>query len=150
MRGPRGLKRVAALYAMVERVRAVELRAAALAVDEADEALRELAQARGIEASAARAGLERGSRVETLSMEQVRASEQGLSIRLVGLRAERAGLYERALAAHRESGTELEQLRRLLAREAELVRVTEERREQAAADDRFLSRLRVPGRTDLT
>ena len=144
MAAPRGLRRVAALYALVERVRAGELRVASAAVIEAEEMVRLVEGGRCADHQEARAGLERGSAVALFALEAVRELQERERTRAMGLVKEREVACERALTAHRESRTDLEQLRRLLSREDEAFRLVRERSEQAQSDDRFLAMRKRP------
>ncbi len=133
------MRRVAALYALVERVRAAELRVTSAALMEAEATARLVKRARDTDRLEARAGLARGSSVELVASGAVRESQDRERVRAAGMVKECEAVCQRALVAHGESRTELEQLRRLLARQDEALRVAQERSEQAQSDDRFLA-----------
>lgn len=135
-----GLKRLAKLYEMVENLHAMRVRAAAGAVEEVERAAAQLHMVSRDEASQGRAGLARGSRVESISTERT-AGADAIRRGLLGrMRAERIMVHESALAAHRMSRIELRQMDRIVERIQEKIDIETERRAQGTSDDRFLSR----------
>jgi hypothetical protein len=116
------------------------VKAAAAAVYEVEHAQEELVARRLEGAAEGRAGLERGSRMESLAAEQSAIQDRARAELLVRMGAERRVALEAAVEAHLASRVEARQVEGLLER----VRVREkreaERRAQAESDDRFLSR----------
>ena len=140
MREKVGLRRVAGVYALVERMRSAELMAASAALMEAQVALEQEAGAARLVDGSARQALEGGDGVGwSLS----RAEQAAAAVRAEGLKSienQRAGLQMEAAQAHGESRVALEQVDRAIERRREIEAVDQNRRTQAMADDRYLSR----------
>ena len=140
MGGARGLKRVAKLFAMVEDLNAMQVKAAAAAVFEVERAAEELAAARMRGAAEGRAGLARGSRVEALSSDQSASKDVARAELLGRLEAERRSTLTTLVEIHRVSRIEARQVEGLIER-LEINEATQrDRQTQAESDDRYLSR----------
>jgi hypothetical protein len=141
MAAKNSMARVAQVYGMVERMRSVERRVAANAVDEVvcSEAIQTTVLTSLL--GGARDALAAGNREEQQIAETARQRvELGLE-RLAQMRVERQAVLERVAAEHRESVVAMEQIDRLLERARAAESLEADRREQAVADDRFGSRL---------
>jgi hypothetical protein len=139
MTKPRGLRRIAKLYGMVEEVRALQARASAAAVFEVERAVERLKEAEQEGIEMGRAGLERGSRVEAVSANASAVNDRERYKLLARLKVERQLAYEAAVELHRESRVELRQIEGLVERTRLKEDAETERRAQLASDDRFLS-----------
>jgi hypothetical protein len=135
-----GLARLARLYGMVERLNAMQARAAASAVFEVDRAVERLAHESQKEMVAGREAMERGSRIEQIAAENRMKLDEARREALTRLKAERQLHYELAAETHRESRMESRQIDGMADRAREAADVESARREQHAADDRYLSR----------
>lgn len=135
-----GLQRLGKLYGMVEKLNAMQVKAASAAVFEVERASCELVARRAQGAADGRAGLARGSRLEALSVEKSAQQDAARAELLAKAGAERRVRLEAALAAHRESRMEALQVDGLAERVREDEELAYARRAQAESDDRFLSR----------
>jgi hypothetical protein len=135
-----GLKRLAKLYGMVENLHAMQVRAAAGAVDEVERAAQQMSVVKRDEVSQGRAALARGSRVESMAVERTATANEVRRMLLERIRAERRLTHEVALDAHRMSRLELRQIEGIVERVERKQDVVTERRAQGTMDDRFLSR----------
>ncbi len=140
MRSARGLKRLSKLYGLVENLKVMQVKAAASAVFEVERATDELTARRMRGAEEGRAGLERGSRLESLAEEQSASKDEARAELLTRLGAERRLELEAAVEAHRESRMEARQVDGLVERVRAREELERDRRAQRESDDRFLSR----------
>lgn len=139
-----GWKRIAAVYGLVEQMRAAELRGAAWAVDEAEAALR-----REAEALAGRRGgvaFVEGSGVDWAVGGTSREYGEARMEVLEEMKVEREEAMDAAGRAHRESRVRTEQMKSVVERAGRAAAETEARRAQGAADDRFAGQRWVKGR----
>jgi len=140
MAAHKGVARLASLYATLERMRSVELRAAATAVEDVACAAAIAATVRGSQIENARAAMATGRRDEWQVAETMRSVLEVRMKRLAVLRAEREADLDAAVAAHRASRLEMEQMERVVERRQAMTRLEDGRRAQAESDDRFASR----------
>ena len=141
--GRAGLKRIAAVYGLVEQIKAAELRGAAWAVEEVEAALR-----REAAALAGRCG--GGAFVDENSVdwavgESSRGYAEARMELLEEMKAEREETMDAAAMAHRESRVRTEQMKSVVARAGRAAAEEEGRRDQGAADDRFAGQRWVKG-----
>ncbi len=134
------MKRLEKLYAVVESRYALEVKAAAAAVFEVERAQEQLAARRLESAAEGRAGLERGSRLESLAAEKSAMHDDARAALLARMAAERRTQLDAAVEAHQASRVEARQAEGLLERARVREKREAERRAQAESDDRFLSR----------
>lgn len=134
------LSRLKTLYETVEGIHAAELQRAAAALHEAQSAMdAEI----GVAASArndGRAALWLGDRVGWAAAEVRRWSSGRKRQRLEMIRSERERANEAANEQYLASRVKTEQMQRLSTSVAEQIAVAEEKKMQAATDDRFLAR----------
>lgn len=143
-----GLGRLARLYGMVERLNAMQVRAAAAAVFEVDRAAERLERESRQDLATGREAMERGSRIEQIAAENRAKLDQQRRESLSRMKAERQLQYEAAAETHRESRMEALQIEGIADRARAAAAVESERRAQHAADDRYLSRREwIRGRT---
>jgi hypothetical protein len=135
-----GLKKLAKLYAMLEGLRSLELRAAVFAVEEVSAAHGWIDRARHDAAEQGHAALSRGSLVESLAGAQTARASDALRRQLEGVGRERTQALSQAVETHRESRKERRQLERVIDQASALERREADRRAQAEGDDRFLAR----------
>jgi hypothetical protein len=135
-----GLKRLAELYGLVERMRGLELAAAAGAVAEVEQAgavegglLRE-------QAGAGRAALLAGDRAGRAMAEAQREAAEVRAARLEAMRLEREQAREAARESYQASRMRMDQMESAVERIRVQAEMEAARRMQAATDDRFLSR----------
>ncbi len=140
MAARKGVARLAELYAMVEQMRSMELRAAANAVEDIACALAIAATVRGSQIADARAALAGGQREEWQVAETARGVVEAQIARLATLRVQREATLDEAVAAHRASRLEMQQMERIVERRRAVLLVEEDRRAQVESDDRFASR----------
>lgn len=133
-------ERLARVYSVVERMRSVELRAAAAAVAEVTRAA-SFESAMTIEQRVlGHLALSAADRVEwSLAQAQQQAGEVR-SARLNAMVPDLNGVHEEAQAAYRASRLQSEQMARAHARLMASLQAEADRRAQSVADDRFLSR----------
>jgi hypothetical protein len=146
----KGLNRLAALYGIVEQMQAVQLDRAAAELREAEGKVAEQVRWTETASQLARDALHQGDRPEWLMSESEREFAVWNGVRLETLRARREELKELTAELYRKSLLDRDQIDTVLqhalsAREAEIIR-----REQAAADDRHISRLRWLAQRDAT
>ena len=136
-----GWKRLAAVYGLVEQMRAAELRGAVWAVDQVEAELRREAEAltagRGGEAFVEGSGVDWA--VGRTSHEFGEARMELLE----EMKAEREEIMDVAARAHQESRVRTEQMKSVVERGERTVKVDEARRGQTASDDRFAAQLWV-------
>jgi len=135
-----GLSRLARLYGMVERLNAMQARAAAASVFEVERAAERLERERQEEMNTGREAMVRGSRVEQIAAENRAKLDAERREALTRMKAERQLLYDEAAETHRESRIELRQIDGMVERTRAAAETEAERRAQHAADDRYLSR----------
>jgi hypothetical protein len=140
MRPRGGIARLAGLYGMVERMRSLELRAAAGNLDEVASAQTMQAAVHRSEVSGSRAAFASGDREQWKVAETARALLEIRMARLNKLRAEREVKLDQAAQAYNRSRVRMEQMDRVVERERERLACEAARRAQAEADDRFASR----------
>ena len=141
MNAQSGMKRLEQVYAMVDQMRLAERRAAAAELDDAVCAATIAEVARETQRSEGRVALGEGDRAGWTIAETTREVMDLRIVRLRAVRARREAALEAATILHRESRLRLEQIKVLVERAAESQVMEEGRREQAAVDDRFGSRL---------
>lgn len=137
----KGVVRLASLYTMMERMRSVELRVAAGAVEDVAYSAAIAATARESQIADARAAMSTGRREEWQVAETTRAVVEARIVRLAKLQAEREIILADAALRHRMSRLNMEQMDRIVDRTRSQEGVLEDRRLQAESDDRFASRL---------
>ncbi len=125
---------------MMEDLRAMQVRVASGAIVEVDRALSRLAESQEREGAEARAGLEHGSRVESIAAEESAGTEKERRELLLRMRLERQAVRDVAVEVHRESRVELRQVEGIVERRRQEQTLVDGRREQSASDDRFLAR----------
>lgn len=140
MAAQKGVVRLASLYGMMERLRSVELRAAAGAVEDVACSAAIAADVREGQIMDARTAMATGSREEWQVAETTRGVVEARIERLEKLRAERAAAFEDAAHRHRISRVKMEQMDRVVDRSRAREAVQQGRRSQAESDDRFASR----------
>jgi hypothetical protein len=134
------LKRIAALYGMLDRMRSVELRMAAAAVEEV-ERVAAMHHAVSIDQqTCGRAALVTGDRAEWMLSKAAREFAEVRIAQLVDLREARAEVLDAAVIAHRQSRLKVEQIDRVVDRARTAQALDQARRTQAVADDRYASR----------
>ncbi len=136
----RRLKRIAALYGVVERMHSVELQRAAAAVRETElaiEAQRMVVRAAGFDE---RAALVMEDRIGWSLAEMQRGIAEWKGERLEEIRLKREELSEVARERYATSRLKSEQMTQVVDGVAARAEVEEERRVQSLTDDRFLSR----------
>ena len=136
----KGVVRLASLYTMMERMRSVELRVAAGAVEDVAYSAAIAATARESQIADARAAMSTGRREEWQVAETTRAVVEARIVRLAKLQAEREIILADAALRHRMSRLNMEQMDRVVDRNRTQAGRREERRLQAESDDRFASR----------
>lgn len=136
-----GLTRLSALYGTLERMRSVELRIAAAA-------LAEIERAQVFEARAAedmrlrgRSALISGSRVDWEFAEIGRRVSEIRVERMTQMNIDRVEVRDQAAKAYQTSHLEMKQVGQIMDIARRHAALTESRRVQAAADDRYASRL---------
>ena len=131
--------RLAKLYAVIENLHAMQVRAAAAAVAEIDQTALLVHKADQKDVTNASAGLREGSSMGALAVEQTAMAQRNRQLQLNQTRVQCADAHEAALAAHDTSRMELRQIERVF-RHLETRRTIEvERRAQSESDDRFLA-----------
>lgn len=142
------LNRLKKLYETVEEMRAVELQRAAAALHEAQSAAdAELSVAHSARQDG-REALSSGDRVGWAAAEARRGAAGRKRQRLEVIRSERARASEAAKEQYLASRLKTEQMKKLSASVAEQVAVAEEKKMQAATDDRFLARKKWKNKHD--
>ena len=136
----KGVVRLASLYTMMERMRSVELRVAAGAMEDVAYSAAIAATARESQIADARAAMSTGRREEWQVAETTRAVVEARIVRLAKLQAEREIILADAALRHRMSRLNMEQMDRIVDRTRSQEGVLEDRRLQAESDDRFASR----------
>lgn len=141
MAARKGLSRLTIAYSRMEQMRSLERRVAAGAVDEV--ACREAiaTAAREGHLYAARTAMAVGDREEWTIAETTRGAVEGSIERLAALRVAREETLAEAVAEHRASRLQLEQMERLLERRRTADAVEDGRRQQMGADDRYAARM---------
>jgi hypothetical protein len=139
--GHGGLKRIAKLYGVVERMHALRL-------EQASAGVREVVGAIGVERAAGaaagvagRLALGSGDHGEWMLAQAQREMAGMRRVRLEGLRDERGVVEMEAKKEFLESRVRTEQVKQVVEKAAAVAAVDEGRRTQAAADDRYAARL---------
>ena len=140
MADSKALARLAALYAMMERMRSVEVQVANVAVENVTCSAAIAAAVRASQVSHGREALETGRREAWQVAETTRAALEGRIERLQRVRVECEAALAEAESAHRTTRLDLEQVESILDKTRTQLASRESRRTQAAADDRFASR----------
>ena len=135
-----GLRRLAKLYGMVERVQLAELQVATRDYEEAEQARRAEVEVAGAQGSAAREALVVGDAAGWKVNEALGAAAVARAGRLLLLGMERAEVREQAAVVYRESRVRAEQMQRMAERARVQAEAEDGRRLQASADDRYGSR----------
>ena len=134
------LKRMVALYGVVERMHSIELQIATSLVREAEQAI-ETQRTIGLAAVFdGRGALAIGDRMAWSFAETQRAVAAWKRERLEPIRVKREALSEVAREQYAASRVKSEQMNRMMEVVASRVEIEEGRRIQTATDDRFLSR----------
>lgn len=142
------LKRLITLYETVEGIHAAELQRAAAALHEAQSAMdAEMSDAHSARHDG-RQAFTVGDRLGWAAAEARRGAAGRKHQRLEVIRSERAGVSEAAKEQYAASRMKSEQMQRLSARVAEQAAAEEEKKMQAATDDRFLARKKWKGKRD--
>jgi hypothetical protein len=134
------LKRVSALYGVVERMHSSELQRATNAVRETKQAIeiqRSVMRVAGVDV---RDALITGDRLGWSLAEMQRELAMGKGKQLEDVRLEREELNGLAQRRYAESRVKSEQMNGVVESLAARIEMKEERRVQGATDDRFLSR----------
>jgi hypothetical protein len=137
---PKGLKRIASVYKLVEQIRSLELKMAADRALEVERAERMAADSLELQESFARTGLIIGDREQWAAGEVMRSASAARLQSLREVRRQREGVRIAAETAYRLSRVESSQVETAAARSAAVEELDRARRAQQAADDRFLSR----------
>jgi len=140
MAAQKSFARLATLYAMMERMRSVELRVAAGAVEDVVCSAAIAATVRENQIADGRVAMASGRRDEWQVAQTARAVVEARMVRLATLRAEREIALEKAVQMHRASRLKMEQMDRVVDRTRTHLSLEESRRSQAESDDRFASR----------
>jgi hypothetical protein len=134
------LKRLAALYGVVERMHSVELQRTAAAVREVEQAV---ATQQSVARSASfdsREALMTGDRLSWSLAKAQRETAEWRQDRLEQIRLERQELNDAAKEQYAGSRVKSEQMKSVVSGVTAKTEIDEGRRMQAATDDRFLSR----------
>lgn len=142
------LKRLRALYETVEEMHAVELQRAAAALQEAQSAADAELSAAHSAGHDGREALSSGDRVGWAVAEALRGAAGNRRRRLEVVRSERAHANEAAKRQYLASRLKTEQMQKLSANVAEQVAAADEKKMQAATDDRFLARKKWRNKRD--
>jgi hypothetical protein len=140
-----GLKRLAVLYGAVEEMHSVDLQRKMSAVREAQReigAQHEAAQTAGLHG---REALTTGDRMGWTMAETLRKTAGWKRQRLEEIRLARESLSDQAKEQYVASRLKSEQIKSVVEGVRERMESEEQRRMQAASDDRFLARLRWTG-----
>ena len=135
------LKRIEAVYGLVELIHSTALRQASVLVDEVERAIDEQRIQSALVAQDARAALASGDRQGWVITEVQRAWSCGRGSQLQVLRLEREIVSNLARDEYRASRLRSEQVKTVVQRNDAAEVLVAGRRTQAVADDRFLSRL---------
>lgn len=135
-----GLTRLTALYGTLERMRSVELRIAAAALAEIEQAQVFEAQTADDMKHRGRAALISGSRVDWESTEIGRRVSEIRAERMMQMSSDRAKVRDQAAEAYQTSHLQMKQVEQIMEIAHRQAALTESRRVQAAADDRYASR----------
>ncbi len=136
----RGLERLAKLYAMVERLHAMQERGAAGAVAEVEQAAARLREARRLERTQGCEALGRGSLIETLAAARSAPAAATQQKRLGQIKVQRKLHHEDVKSAHRLSRMERRQVDGVVEQARVQAQLAFDRQAQALSDDRFLAR----------
>lgn len=137
----KALARVAAVYGQMERLRLVELQAAAAAVAEAEGLRGEAELAGEAQKGEGRAALARGEGVAWRLAESACEAAGAAALRAGVLRDEREALRAGAGDVYRASRLQAEQAAGAVEGLRQVEAIAAGRREQAATDDRYAARL---------
>ena len=137
----RGLERLALLYAMMERMRSIEVQAANTAVEDVVCSTAIAATIREGQIADGRDALSTGRRDAWQVAETTRGVMDRRIDGLQQVRAEREAVLGDASRAHRQSRLEMEQMERMVEKTRAQLVACESRRAQGDSDDRFASRL---------
>ncbi len=140
MAAQKGVARLASLYGMIERMRSVELRAAAGEVEDVACSAAIAATVRESQIADARAAIATGCREDWQVAETTRGVVEARIVRLATMRAEREAALAKAAQRHRMSRLTMEQMDSVVDRARMQEAIQEDRRSQAESDDRFASR----------
>ncbi len=135
------MRRLAAVYSMVERLRSVEARVAAGILADADGRCRSEQLACATEVERGRTALSCGDSAGWLIAEAERRATDTRLDRLLVHRAQCAADYQIAHEEYQSSRLQAEQVSRVVERTREMHEREEERRVQAESDDRYAGRL---------
>jgi hypothetical protein len=140
MAAQKSVARLALLYGMMERMRSVELRVAAGAVEDVACSAAIARKVRENQIAEGRAAMANGRREAWQVAETTRGVNEARIVRLAMLRAEREIILEQAVQVHRASRLNMEQMDRVVDRARTQAEMENGRRLQAESDDRFASR----------
>lgn len=132
----RGWKRLATVYGLVEQMRSAELRLAAVAVTEVEQALEVEAAALASGAARGRGAFVGGDGVDFAVAETTREFAEVRIERLGAMKVEREEIFDAAAVAYDASRLRLEQMKSVIERAGRMASSEESRRAQAEADDR--------------
>jgi len=135
-----GLERLTRLYGRIENLHALQVKSAANAVLEVEQAMQALASQGRDQANQGRKALAQGSRVESLAGQHTAEADAQRCALLRNLAVERQQSHAAAVEAHRVSRIESAQLEEMVERNRREAENLATRRAQSASDDRFLSR----------
>lgn len=135
----RGMKRLADVYGVVERMRSVDVQVATGLMTEADGMCVKERQARDSEMVRGRAALAAGDSAGWVISEAERRAAEARLGQLVDLQRQRRVVCEDARNAHTASRINVEQVQRVLDQARGQQELVEQRRGQAESDDRFAS-----------
>jgi hypothetical protein len=136
------LKRLVDLYGVIEEMHSAELQQKTAAVHEAQRSIavqQEMAQSAMFDG---RTALTVGDRMGWTMAETVRTSAGWKRRRLEDIRLEREGLRRLSREQYLASRLKSEQMKQIVARVTEQIKIEGGRKTQAASDDRFLARRR--------
>jgi hypothetical protein len=136
------LRRLANLYAVVEEMHSTELQRMTAAVREAEQAMTVVRDVAKLARMDARGALTVGDRAGWLMSETQQERAGWRRRQLEQVRLQREHLSDEAMQRYIDSRLKREQMERVFDDLATQTEIVEERRTQAASDDRFLARRR--------
>jgi hypothetical protein len=135
------LKKIEAVYSLVEELDSIALRQATAKMHEADAAIREQLVHMRAARNTAHAALGSGNRENWALAEVQRTLADETRQRLESLKVQRAVAVAEARVLHQASRMRREQVKSVVEGSMNTEKVLEGRQTQAIADDRFLSRM---------
>jgi hypothetical protein len=136
------LKRLVNLYDVVEQMHSAELQRMMLTVREVEQSIEVQRSAVNLAGLEGRGALMTGDHIGRLAAETQREVAGWMCERLEKIRLEREALREAAKEQYAASRLKSEQMKRVVEGLTGQAKIEEDRRMQAATDDRYLSRRR--------